>query len=113
MQLAYIFGVIGAMSLATFCTRAIPFFAAEKMKNNELIRHLGKYLPATIMFLLIVHCIKETPIQSIPYGIPEFTAITYISIIHAYKRNTLLSLVTGTLLYMTLLPNNFVINFFE
>ena len=100
------------MSLATFCTRAVPFFAAEKMKDNILIRHLGKFLPATIMFLLIVHCIKETPIRSVPYGIPEFIAITYISIIHAYKRNTLLSLVTGTLLYMVLLPNDFVINFF-
>ena len=113
MSLSYIHGVIAIMAIATFLTRALPFFAAEKMKDNVLIKHLGKFLPASVMFLLIVHCIKEAPIQSIPYGIPEFISITYISIVHTYTRNTLISLLSGTLIYMVLLPNDFVFNFFK
>lgn len=102
MSTSYVLATIIIMSLVTFATRAFPFYFAEKMQANPLINYLGKMLPPSIMFILLIYCLKDTSVVDSPYGIPELLAITLITILHISFRSALISIGAGTTLYMFL-----------
>ena len=58
-------------------------------------------LPSAIMAVLIIYCLKDVPASS-TYGLPEAIAILFIMVLHKWKKNTLLSIGGGTILYMIL-----------
>ncbi len=69
--------------------------------NLLFIRHLGNVLPYAVIGLLVVYCLKDVPGSGI-YGLPEAIAILFIVFLHKWKKNTLLSIGGGTVLYMLL-----------
>jgi len=64
--------------------------------------YLGKVLPFAIIGMLVVYCFKNVSVVAAPFGIPELIALVVIVILHVWKRNTLVSIGGGTLLYMFL-----------
>lgn len=97
------FAMILVMAALTFAIRGLPFllFPGNK-KTPPYIMYLGRVLPYAIIAMLVVYCLKEVSIISAPYGLPELIAIVCIILVHLWKRNTLLSVGGGTLLYMLL-----------
>lgn len=91
------------IAIAVFCTRALPFalFPAGK-ETPKLILFLGNTLPCALMALLVVYCLKGVSLLASPYGIPEAIAIAVTILLHLWKRNTLLSMGIGTVVYMFL-----------
>ena len=73
----------------------------EGKEPPEFIRHLGNVLPYAVIGLLVVYCLKNVP-GSGTYGLPEAIAILFIVFLHKWKKNTLLSIGGGTVLYMLL-----------
>ena len=57
--------------------------------------------------LLVVYCLKDAVFTSW-HGLPELIAIVFIVALHKWKKNTLLSIAGGTILYMILVQNLFV-----
>lgn len=101
--------IILIISFITFLTRAVTFilFPADK-KTPKYILYLGKVLPFAIIGMLVVYCLKGISISFFPFGLPEFISIIFIIIIHLWKRNILLSIGGGTILYMLLVQFLFV-----
>lgn len=95
--------MILVIALTTFLTRALPFilFPANK-RTPEYINYLGKVLPFAIIGMLIVYCLKNTSAAAYPYGLPEIISVGAVAVIHLWKRNSLLSIGSGTLIYMLL-----------
>ncbi len=90
-------------SLVTVALRLLPFIVFNgKGKTPKIITRLGQYLPFAIMALLVVYCFKETSFIAYPYCIPELIAAVVVVGLHIFKRNTLLSISAGTVLYMLL-----------
>ena len=90
-----------AVALGAQVTRTLPFLLfANKETDSPLLVYLGKYLPAAMMGLLVVYCLKDVSFISVPYAIPEFVSIAVIIALHLWKRNVLLSICVGTALYM-------------
>ncbi|MDO5541281.1 MAG: branched-chain amino acid transporter permease [Eubacteriales bacterium] len=91
------------MTVITFFIRALPFilFPGNK-KTPDYILYLGKVLPFAIIGMLVVYCLKDVSVTTAPFGIPELIAVFSIVLVHVWKRNTLLSIGGGTLLYMFL-----------
>ncbi len=91
------------MAIITFLIRALPFllFPGNK-KTPAYITYLGKVLPYAIIGMLVIYCFKDTRVLSFPFGAPELIATIAIVAVHVWKRNTLLSIGGGTLLYMFL-----------
>jgi branched-subunit amino acid transport protein AzlD len=85
---------------SSFLTRIIPFIIFAKKHEHPYIEYLGKVLPFASIGLLIVDCLKHTEIINKPYGIPELFAILTIVFLHWWKKNSLLSISGGTLIYM-------------
>ena len=99
---------IAVVVLGTMLTRFLPFlvFPAGK-KTPKLIQKLGDLLPGAVFSLLVVYCLKNVDLLSGSHGIPEAIAIAAITAVHLWKRNTLISIATGTLVYMALVQTIF------
>lgn len=95
--------VIAVASLVTVILRFLPFIIFSGNKETpEVINYLGKVLPYSIMAMLVVYCLKGTSFTAFPYGIPEAISCLVVVLLHLWKRNTLISIVSGTLCYMFL-----------
>ena len=94
--------LIAVMALVTMAIRFIPFILFNGKETPEYINYLGKYLPYSVMAMLVVYCLKDVSVTSKPYGIPELIGVLVVAGLHIWKRNTLLSIVTGTVIYMVL-----------
>lgn len=96
-------------SLAVFTTRAIPFLIFRGNKEiPPVIRYLGRVLPPAVIGMLVVYCLKGVSVLAFPYGIPELMAVAVVVALHVWKRNNLLSIGVGTVLYMFLIQVVFV-----
>ena len=101
--------LIGICALVTAMLRFIPFIIfSGKRKTPEFITYLGKVLPFAIIGMLVVFCLKGTSVVTYPYGIPEIIAVAIVVILHVWKRNTLLSIISGTVAYIVMVNFIFV-----
>jgi branched-subunit amino acid transport protein AzlD len=95
--------VIAVVVLGTVVTRFLPFavFPAGR-PTPRYVQYLGDVLPFAVIGLLVVYSLKDTAVLAWPYGIPEAIAIACIVLLHVWKRNMLLSIAAGTVIYMLL-----------
>ena len=88
---------IAVCALVTAGLRFLPFLIfGENRKTPGMIAYLGKVLPFAIMGMLVVYC-------RAPFGIPEAVGCATVAGLHIWKRNTLLSIGAGTVIYMLLI----------
>ena len=95
---------IAVCTAATMLTRFLPFliFSSKEQQPPEVVRYLGRVLPAAIFGMLIVYCLKGVSLTSGSHGIPEAIAVAVTAGLHLWRRNTLLSILAGTACYMAL-----------
>lgn len=95
--------MIAAVAIATFATRAASFVVFPKGKEvPPTVKYIGMVLPPAVIGMLVVYCLRSTQLFAYPYGIPELIACLAVIGLHAWKRNVLLSVGAGTVLYMAL-----------
>ena len=98
------FLIILAVAVTTFATRVVPFLIFPKGKEiPPIIQYLGKVLTPAVIGMLVVYCLKSVSVLQAPHGIPEAIAVTVTAVLHVWKRNNLLSIGAGTILYMVLI----------
>lgn len=96
-----------AVVLGTMATRFLPFLIFPEGKEPpKFITYLGTVLPYAVIGLLVVYCVKDALWTSF-HGLPELIAILFIIFLHKWKKNTLLSIGAGTVLYMFLVQTCF------
>ena len=94
---------IAVIALVTAGLRFLPFLIfGENRETPPLIAYLGQVLPYAIMGMLVVYCLKDVSFVSGSFGIPEALGCAAVALLHIWKRNTLLSIGAGTVLYMLL-----------
>lgn len=100
---------IAVIALVTILLRFLPFWIfGGKRETPEFITYLGKVLPYAIMGMLVVYCLKNVSLTTTPFGLPELIAGGLVVLLHAWKGNSLLSIVGGTMVYMFLVQVVFV-----
>ena len=93
--------------LGTMITRFLPFIIFPEGKTPpKYITYLGTVLPYAVIGLLVVYCLKDA-VFTTDHGLPEIIAIAFIIFLHKWKKNALLSIGAGTVLYMSLVQNIF------
>ena len=103
MSNTYVIVMIVIMALVTMMLRFLPFMIFGERKTPAYIDYLGKYLPYAIMAMLVVYCLKGITFLRAPFGIPEIIAVAVTAGLHVWKRNTLISIICGTVCYMLLI----------
>ena len=95
--------LIAVVSVVTMLLRFLPLWIfGNGQKTPVLIQYLGKVLPYAIMGMLVIFCLKGVSLLSAPYGLPELIACGIVVGLHIWKRNTAISIVGGTVVYMVL-----------
>lgn len=100
---------IAVAAICTFATRLVPFaLFGGKKEVPAVITYLGKVLPPAIIATLIIYCVRSVDFTASPHGAAEIIAIVVTALLHIWKKNTLISIGGGTILYMFLVQFVFV-----
>jgi branched-subunit amino acid transport protein AzlD len=91
------------MATAVILTlRAFPFILFSRKEPPAILCFIEKYIPILVMAILVVYCLKDVQLSTAPYGLPHFLALTATVILHLWKKNALISICGGTILFMIL-----------
>ena len=103
MNNGYAWAAIAVIALVTALLRFLPFviFNGDK-KIPKMIEKLGRTLPFAIMGMLVVYCLKGVSFTSFSGFLPALIACVVVGGLYVWKRNTLISIVCGTVCYMLL-----------
>lgn len=94
--------LILTMSAGTILTRFLPFLAFRK-HTPQYVSYLGRVLPPAIIGMLVIYCLKDITLAVYPFGIPELIAAACTAGLQAWRRNSLVSILAGTVVYMVLI----------
>lgn len=107
MTLAEQIITVACMGLAVMATRFLPFALFRGRRTPRVIRYLGTVLPAAVFGLLVVYCLKNVSLTEGSHGIPELIGIVATVVLHVWKRQMMLSIAGGTVIYMILVQTVF------
>lgn len=100
----YTFLMILVVAAVTAILRFLPFFVFDgKRTVPKLVQSLGAVLPYSVMAMLVVYCLKDISFGQIQQWLPSAISVAVVVILHVLKRNTLLSIIGGTVCYMLLI----------
>ena len=74
--------------------------AAALVAAMSVMTILTRFLPFIVM--LVIYCLKDVSLLAKPFGIPELIAAACVVGLQVWKRNSLISILTGTVVYMVL-----------
>lgn len=100
--------VMFVTGLTVFLTRLIPFlFFPPGKEIPPTVQYLGRVLPPAVIGMLVVYCLRSASLVKFPFGVPELVSVFVVAVLHVWKRNNLLSIGVGTVLYMVLVQTVF------
>ena len=93
--------LVATMAVVTMLTRFLPFIVLRG-ETPPYVAYLGRVLPAAIMGMLVVYCLRDVDVVAAPHGLPELVAVVCVVALQAWRRNALVSILAGTVTYMAL-----------
>lgn len=94
---------VAVIALVTAALRFLPFLLfSGKKKTPKLIEKLGRVLPYAIMGMLVVYCLKDVHFTDVGGYLPALIGCLVVGVSYVWRRNTLVSIVLGTVCYMLL-----------
>ena len=118
---------IAVMAVVTFLTRFLPFLLFDRGEEPpKLVLYLGRVLPPAVIAMLIIYCLRNPALTVSPDltetlsawwasvvtffvgWAPQLISGVVVVILHVCKKNNLLSIFSGTILYMILVQFVFV-----
>lgn len=103
MTNAYYWLTVTVIAAVTIAIRFLPFLIFKNGRSTpKLVEKLGQLLPYSVMGMLVVYCLKEVRFTDLSGFLPELIAAGIVCGSYIWKRNTLISIISGTLCYMAL-----------
>ena len=103
MTALQIAALVAVMAVVTFLTRALPFLLFGRGgEPPKAVLYLGRFLPPAVIAMLIVYCCREMRFTEPGGWLPGLIAGLAVVVLHIWKKNDMLSIVGGTILYMVL-----------
>ena len=82
--------------------RLLPFIIFANGKLPKLVKFYEKYLPYSLMAILFCYCFASVKFSVYPHGFPEIITLILITLLHIWKKNVMLSLFLGTVVFLIL-----------
>jgi branched-subunit amino acid transport protein AzlD len=87
------------MAISTYLTRLTPFLMFTPGKENAKLNFVAKNTPPMVMMILVIYMLKEVDYLSTEIFYTLFALAVTVGL-QILKRNALLSIVSGTIVYM-------------
>ena len=98
--------LVAVMAAVTVLLRFLPFLIFRE-RTPKYVTYLGKVLPPAIIGMLVIYCLRSVSFTSSPFGAPELIAAACVAGLQIWKRNSLVSILAGTAVYMLLVQTVF------
>lgn len=98
------------MAVATFVTRIAPFLFFSKLKGNQVMNFVGRYLPLMVMPILVIYSLKDISMSPNDM-VPGAAGVAIVVVLHLWQSNALLSIGTGTAAFVLLKHYNLSLPF--
>ncbi|EPH08141.1 hypothetical protein HMPREF9309_01396 [Campylobacter ureolyticus ACS-301-V-Sch3b] len=92
--------VMVVAGVATFLTRALPYFFLKNKSQNKTLIYLEKNSALFVMVILVFYALKTTDSNS--YYVVEILSVLVCLIMQIRFKNALLSIAISTIFYMIL-----------
>ena len=101
VTLGMILAVIIPLFIVTVALRALPFSLLRYLKGSEFMAVLGRTMPVGVMTVLVVYT-WYGQLDSPGGSLSVAFAVAATLLLHLWRRDTGLSILGGTLIYMLL-----------
>ncbi len=92
------------VTLVIFLERAFPFILFSKKQPPKIIKFIEKYIPPMVMAALLIYCLKDMNFSTgAVHFAPYLVGVAATIILHLWKHNSLISIFSGTAIYMILI----------
>ena len=98
-EIEYLLAAILVMAISTYLTRLTPFLMFTPGKENAKLNFVAKNTPPMVMMILVIYMLKEVDYLSTEIFYTLFALAITVGL-QILKRNALLSIVSGTIVYM-------------
>ena len=95
------------VGLVTAALRGAPYLLFGRRPLPPVMDYLGAVLPSAIMVVLVAYCLRSVDLSAPPYGAAVWVSLLVTVGLHVWRRNTVLSVVAGTVCYMVLIRTVF------
>lgn len=100
--------IIAVVATVTALTRFLPFMIFPAGREvPKTVNYLGNVLPYAIMGMLVIYCLRSISFATAGQWAPALISVVLVAVVHAWKRNTLVSVLLGTVVYMVLIQTVF------
>ena len=98
-EIEYLLAAMLVMAISTYLTRLTPFLMFTPGKENAKLNFVAKNTPPMVMMILVIYMLKEVDYLSTEIFYNLFALAVTVGL-QILKRNALLSIVSGTIVYM-------------
>lgn len=104
MNDTYTLIAIAISAVTVFLLRALPFVIFSGTREMPVwLCKIEKSLPAMIMSVLVIYCLKDIGDNFTGVGIPRLIAVAVTAVSYKLRHSTFISIALGTASYMGLL----------
>ncbi|MDD4138857.1 MAG: branched-chain amino acid transporter AzlD [Clostridiaceae bacterium] len=95
--------VVAVVAGLTFVTRALPFWLFRSPdRPSAWLSDLNRLMPPAVIAILVVFCLKTVSLDAPKDSLAQLIGVALVALLHVWKRNNLLSIGVGTVVYMLL-----------
>lgn len=91
------------IGLIVFSERLFPFVLFSKYQPGKLIHIFERFIPPLVMTGLLIYSLRDIRFTSPEQWVPQISAITFTIATYLWRKNSLISIFGGTIIYMILI----------
>jgi branched-subunit amino acid transport protein AzlD len=93
----YIAGALAVAIAITVALRATPFVVKNAIDQAPLLIDVGRWMPLGAIAILACYCLTRIDYLGTNHGLPQLIAVAVTVITHLWRRNAVLSILSGTI----------------
>ena len=93
----YIAGALAVAVAITVVLRATPFVVKKTIDQAPLLIDLGRWMPLGAIAILACYCLTRIDYLGNNHGLPQLIGVAVTVTIHLWRRNAVLSILTGSI----------------
>ena len=97
---SYLSAAVALAAAVTFALRALPFSTIEPLRSSRLAGELAVRMPGGLMLILVVYLLRDVPSGERAAAVVTLAAALAVVVLHVWRSNALLSIFTGTAVYV-------------
>jgi branched-subunit amino acid transport protein AzlD len=99
---SYLAGAVGVAAAITFSLRAIPFGVRSRLRESALLDSIGRWMPLGAVAILAMYALSSIDVLGSGHGIPQIAGVLVTAVVHLWRRNVALSILSGTVVCVVL-----------